>query len=264
MLGKLIRYDLKASAKIFLLFHLVYLVACLLGRIFFINRMDFIDAPEDSLIAPLAIVICLVTVSIVAVNFCSWLMVTFRFYRNLFSREGYLSWTLPVSGIRHLWAKIISGCVLMWIDTAVIALGLFLLLSGRNVTEAYALIADDMTEALGVTIGTFFLYTFLLSLISCISTVISSYFCVAVGQLFPNHRVLWAVATYFILSFVLQIGIFLLMILCGTFDYYMRFSGTFSEQMSQILVPTLLISTITTFAEYIVTHYIIKKKINLV
>ena len=264
MLGKLIKYDLKASMKVFLMFHLVFLLACGFGRVFFINQMDFINAPSKALFAPIVILICLVTILIVAVNICSWLMITFRFYRNLFSGEGYLSWTLPVSGIRHLWAKIISGCILMWTDTVIIALGMFLLLSGRNVTEAYSLIAADATESLGMPISTFFLYAFLFCLISCITSVISTYFCIAVEQLFSNHRVLCAVAAYFILSFVLQIGVFLLMLLSGSFDYYMRFSGNFAEQMAHIMIPTFLFSAIVTLGEYIATHYIIKKKINLI
>ncbi len=264
MLGKLIRYDLKASMKLFFLFHLVFLIACGLGRICFINQMDFVNSSAESLLAPLTIILCLVTVFIVAVSICSWLMVTFRFYRNLFTGEGYLSWTLPVSGIQHLWAKIISGCILMWIDTIIIGLGVFLLISGRNVTEAYSLVAADATEALGMTISTFFFYIFLFVMVSCIATVISTYFCIAVGQLFSNHRVLWAVATYFILSFVLQIGTFLLMILSGFFNHYMRFSGTFSEQLTHIIIPTALFSVTVTVGEYIATHYIIKKKINLI
>lgn len=264
MLGKLIRYDLKASMKIFFMFHLVFLLACGLGRVFFMNQLDFINAPGESLFVPIVILTCLITILIVTVYICSWLMITFRFYRNLFSAEGYLSWTLPVSGIRQLWAKIISGCILMWIDTIVIALGMLLLFTGRNVTEAYSLIAADATEALGMTISAFFLYTFLFWLISCITSVISTYFCIAMGQLFPSHRVLCAVATYFILSFVLQIGMFLMMLLSDSFDFYIGFTGTFAEQMEHVMVPTFLFSAVVTIGQYIVTHYIIKKKINLI
>lgn len=264
MLGKLITYDLKASMKIFLLFHLAFLLACGLGRIFFMNQLDFINGPAESLFAPLVILVCLVTILIVAVNICSWLMVTFRFYRNLFSREGYLSWTLPVSGIKQLWAKIISGCILMWVDTIIIALGMLVLFTGRNVTEAYSLIAAEATKELGMTFTALCLYTFWLCIASCIASVISSYFCVAVGQLFQSHRVLGAIATYFVLSFVLQVGVFLMMLLSDSFDFYMNFTGTFAEQMAHIMIPSLLFSAVVTVGEYIVTHYIIKKKVNLI
>ena len=106
MLRKLIIYDLKASAKIFFLFHLVFLIACGLGRFCFMDRIDFVHSSPETLLAPVTIIICLAIILVVAVNLFSWLMTAFRFYRNLFGKEGYLSWTLPVSGIRHLWAKI--------------------------------------------------------------------------------------------------------------------------------------------------------------
>lgn len=264
MLAKLIKYDLKSSAKIFLLFHLAFLIACVIGRIFFMDRLDFVRGDEESLYIPLTIIICLVSILIVTVNLCSWLMVAFRFYRNLFSREGYLSWTLPVSGIRHLWAKILSGCMLMWIDTLVVALGILILVTGRNVTDGYRLIAGEMTTALGMTMSSFALTLFILSLVSAVNSVITTYFCICIGQLFPAHRVLCAVASYFILSFVVQIVTFIFMAVFGLFDYTIMTTGTLADHMYDIMVPTSLFGVLITVAEYIVTHHIIKKKINLI
>lgn len=264
MLRKLIIYDLKASAKIFFLFHLVFLIACGLGRFCFMDRIDFVHSSPETLLASVTIIICLAIILVVAVNLFSWLMTAFRFYRNLFGKEGYLSWTLPVSGIRHLWAKIISGCVLMWIDTIVIWLGIFFLVSGRNVTEAYAMISADVTEMLGLPLSMFSLYMFLFTALSCIISVIMTYFCIAVGQLFPSHRILCAIATYFILTFVLQIAVFLIMILSGYFNDYINSSGIFSKELSLILVPSFLFSFIIAIAEYMITHYILSKKINLI
>ena len=94
MLGKLIKYDLKASAKIFLLLHVLFLLVCAAARFLFMDRIDF-HAPAKARIAPITAMIVLGTFLISALSLCTSLLITFRFYRNLFSREGYLSWTLP-------------------------------------------------------------------------------------------------------------------------------------------------------------------------
>ena len=41
MLGKLIKYDLKAAAKIFILLHAMYLFICIAARLFYMDRLSF-------------------------------------------------------------------------------------------------------------------------------------------------------------------------------------------------------------------------------
>lgn len=266
MLGKLIKYDFKASAKIFILFHAAFILACLLCRILFVDHLRF-DAPIDPLVTSIAVFSSLMIFLCIAVNFATWLQITFRFYRNLFSREGYLSWTLPVSGVQQLWGKIISGYIFMAVDIIVIAGGILLLVTAKNITTAYSSIAPEMTEALGMPLSTLAFYLFLFCLVSGISAVIMSYFCIAVGQLFPGHRVLCAVAAYFITSFVVQIFSLIVMAVSGIFPGYnfLPDTGTaISDYLFNIFALSGVLSFIVTVIQYIVTHYIMKKKINLI
>lgn len=267
MLGKLIKYDLKASAKLFILLHALFLAACIFCRILFINRLDFIHSSEQSLVTAIAIITSLMIFLVVALNLGSWLLITFRFYRNLFSREGYLSWTLPVSGLQHLWSKIISGYLYLALNTIVIGIGILILASGRNVTEAYSTIAADVTEELGMTISSFAISLFLYSIFACISTVIMTYFCITVGQLFPGHRILCALAAYFITNLVVQ---FLSLFLAFTLGYSPGYSGAFisdgktiADNMWGTIALSSFLMFILTILEYIITHIIIKKKVNL-
>lgn len=265
MLGKLVKYDLKAAAKIFFLIHAVYLVLCFAARFLYMDRLNFSE-PTEPLVFSLLLFISLMVLLVSALSIITWLQVAFRFYRNLFSREGYLSWTLPVSGPQHLWAKIISGYILMAADLIIISAGILLLTTGRNVTTAYAQIADGLTAELGYSLGTLALIMFIVCLISCISSIIMIYFSVAVGQLFPSHRVLGAIAAYFITSFVLQIISVIFMLLLGYFPGYSTASldgkGTM-DYMFRLLALSFVLMLVITVAQYIATHYIMKKKINL-
>ncbi len=266
MLGKLIKYDLKATAKLFLLLHGIYLLICIAARFLYMDRLDF-SRPDEPLVISLTLFICLMMLLISALSIFTWLQVAFRFYRNLFSKEGYLSWTLPVSGPQHLWGKIISGYILMALDIIVISAGLLLLVTGRNVTTAYSVIADEITREMGFPISSFCTLLFVLCLVSAVSTVIMIYFSVAVGQLFPSHRVLGAIAVYFITSFVIQVLSAILMIIFGCFpgyEFYAAQGSTMTDFLSMILALSMALTLVITVIQYIAAHYIMKKKINLI
>lgn len=266
MLRRLIKYDLKVNMKIFLLLHLIFIIACVLGRLFFVNKLDF-TLPSGPLISSIAIFVSIYLFLFMAISFCTWLIITFRFYRNLFSREGYLTWTLPATGIQHLWAKLISGFLLLVADTLVVSLCIPLLVTGRNVVEIYSTVSGEVTAELGMPISAFYIYMCIFMVFSCITTVVTTYFCITVGQLFPGHRVLCAIAAYFVTSLVIQIISTLLML---AFDLFPNQTLTessavpVSDYLFQLLILSTVLMVIITIAEYAVTHWIMKKKINLI
>lgn len=266
MLGKLIKYDLKSSAKLFLLIHGIFLVFCVIFRFFYMDKI-VLSIDNEMLILSLTLFITLFSLLVSALMFFTLLQIAFRYYRNLFSREGYLSWTLPVSGIQHLWAKLISGYILLVADTLIIAGGILFLVTGENITSAYSLIADEATAALGMSLSRFSLLLLIFYLISCVFSVIMIYFCITVGQLFPGHRVLCAIAAYFITSTVTQAAVLILMFVLGYFPGTTSLTGkdfSFTHYITEIYIFTGIISFIISAAMYIVTHYIMKKKINLI
>ncbi|HIX64438.1 MAG TPA: hypothetical protein H9852_08440 [Candidatus Mediterraneibacter colneyensis] len=266
MLGKLIKYDLKAASKLFILLHGIYFLICVVSRFFYMDRLNFFR-PDEPLVISLTLFVCLMTLLISALSIFTWLQIAFRFYQNLFSKEGYLSWTLPVSGPQHLWGKIISGYILMALDIIVISAGILLLVTGSNVTTAYSVIADQITQEMGISISSFSAILFAVCLISAVGSVIMIYFSVAVGQLFPSHRVLGAIAAYFITSFVIQVLSVILMIIFGCFpgyEFYAAQGSTMTDFLSGILTLSIALTLVITVIQYIATHYIMKKKINLI
>lgn len=265
MLGKLVKYDLKAAAKIFILIHAVYILICIAARLLYMDELDFSE-PAEPLIFSLLLFISLMSLLISALSIVTWLQVAFRFYRNLFSKEGYLSWTLPVSGPQHLWAKIISGYILTAADLIIIAAGILLLVTGGNVTAAYSKIADEVTAELGFSLSTLSLILFIVCLASCVCSVIMIYFSVVIGQLFPSHRVLGAIAAYFITSFIVQIISVVFLILLGFlpgYDITFPNGEAMMDYMFRLLALSSVLMIIITAAQYAASHYIMKKKINL-
>ena len=265
MLGKLIKYDLKSAAKIFVLLHAMYLFICIAARLFYMNRLDFKDVTEP-LVLSLILLFSLLTLLISALMIFTEMQVAFRFYRSLFSREGYLTWTLPASSTEHLLAKFCSGYLIAAADVAIIAAGILILVTGSNVTEAYRQIAPDINDALGTSLSVYAPKLFLFSLLFTFTTVIQIYFCIALGQLFQGHRVLFAIAFYFLTGFVVQLLTVLFMIAAGLFHDRVPVSSSLNlgQYTDSLYLMTGALSIVLAAAEYIATHYIMKRKINLI
>ena len=51
---------------------------------------------------------------IVGLSVLSVVVVVVRFYQNLISDEGYLSFTLPVTAAQHIAAKLAAGILFAW------------------------------------------------------------------------------------------------------------------------------------------------------
>lgn len=264
MLGKLVKYDLKYGYKIILIVHAILLFACILGR-FILNGVDF-NAPTEALGASLAIFITFFTLLLVGASFATCAVITVRFYKNLFTDEGYLTWTLPATPLVQLWSKIISGTIWCIADILLCFLGLIILVTGNNVTSLYVQIAPEMTEALGMPLSSFALYLCLFTLFSTVASVIMIYVSVAIGQLFPGHRILCSIIAYFVLTFVIQMFSFIFMILFGLFPNAnnVLIGDTAAHYLFSSIGLDVFLVTITAIPEYIATYYIMKKKINLI
>ena len=90
------------------------------------------------------------------------------------------------------------------------------------------------------------------------------YFSICVGQLFPGHRVLCAIAVYFITSFVVQIITFVIMTVFGLFDFYSTGTRAVADDILNMLIPNTVFALILAVIQYAAAHYIMKKKINLI
>lgn len=266
MLGRLIKYDLKYAAKIFLLIHGIYLFVCILLRLFIMNQINF-NVPVKMYITPVTLVMVLAIFLLAAVTLTTSLLIALRFYRNMFSKEGYLSWTLPVSSTEHLLAKFFSGYLLAAADIVIAAAGIVILLSGSNVADAYRQVAPELEPYLGTTLGAYAGKLLLFTVLLSFASVIQIYFSIALGQLFRDHRVLLAIAFYFLMGIIVQILSSVLLLITGLSSGWLTFDAsafTLGRYTDNLYLLLGLLSTALAVAEYIAANYIMKRKINLI
>lgn len=273
MLGKLIKYDLKSTTKFLLIIHLFLVAASVFGRVFITGRLDFEMEGVNELLLTLTFVLFIIV--FVGVSYGTYIVIAVRFYKNLFSDEGYLTNTLPVTRGMHLLAKTLSGGIWAVIDMFLIFVSTWILLSIPLLTDTIGAHWDEFIRLLGFGgQGDFSLFLAHLTLVSIIGgfcSVISIEASVIFGQLFNSHKVLGAVVSYFAITVVLSVVSTVVMSMTGVLGENLAVSNaspdsmtfSFAGYMTDLLNATLGLSVATAVILYIASFFILKKRINL-
>lgn len=278
MLRKLVKYEFKATRRAFLPLFLAMLLLALLSGIFMGPNVE----TEDPLLTTLRSIALFVYIMLIFSLFVVALVITIqRFYKNLTGDEGYLMFTLPVKSSSLIWSKLIVAVV--WEITSIIVILVSVLLLFVRHPEFYVNFSDrfqwfwaEIRLHVGTSLETL-LWFFLASLfVAAFVSTLQIYASIAIGQLFREHRVLFAIGSYFGISIVIQIVTSLLSMLpfiskvtalTGT----METTAIAAEKNAQMVfealnasMPGLLaLDVILGVAFFLVTNYIFKKKLNL-
>ena len=149
-----------------------------------------------------------------AVCFISVLAVCFfanvnRFYRML-GEEGYIQLTLPATMSQHIAAKLIAAVVTTLMTFLFLAVCSSLMAFPAGASWLTDMLRDgrDMVRGGGLSL---LLLTAVIALAGMAMGYLHTYLSCAVGSLFPQHRKLASIITFFILQFVAQV-LFLLVV----------------------------------------------------
>ncbi|MFV0363957.1 MAG: hypothetical protein ACK5LL_12870 [Suipraeoptans sp.] len=255
MLGKIIKYDFRYLNKMLLLIHAFLLMYTLAAR-FILSPIAEKTNISDSI---LMLVILMYVIILLATSFGTYIFIAVRFYKNLFSDEGYISRTIPVKSSTHLLAKTISGFIWAFLDTIILLATVFLLFSSSVFTSG----SGDISEFLKYWgIGGVQITIFVLTLIiGTLSNVVMIYIAIALGQTFASHKVISSVAMYFVVSMAISI-ISMAVALPNVFS---SFTEAIIEvtAISNLLGWTSLSSAVLTIVMYAISNYILNKKVDL-
>lgn len=119
MLSKLIKHEFRALSRFLLPIHILLLVACLIGRFMF-QAMATMDLPNVILIVSFVFLISIWIVVPCATS----ILIVVRYYKSLYTDEGYLTLTLPATRGQLLFSKAFAACVWSILDLAIVIAGL--------------------------------------------------------------------------------------------------------------------------------------------
>lgn len=270
MLTKLLKYEWKSSYKIVLLMNLFIVITTLIGILTLFAQIWDTASETVSSIGVLLFMFYFLSITFVSVVVSIYIAV--RFYRSMYTDEGYLMHTLPVTKNQLLLSKTIIGTIHFVLTTIVVLVSIFLLIyfvstqlsPATKAAIQFELSTNDLAE-LADAFATNRIFKIILIVIffiaSSLNGVLLCFSGISLGQLFIKHKVIGSIICYIGLYTVLQI-----------LSSFVTLPFTGLTLLSDISLSTLLNVGITielifmiicNIAFYCLSYYILNKKLNL-
>ncbi len=273
MLGKLIRHEFKASYKLMFIAHaFIMILSCIIGGALWIQSITATGESSFMSMGIISIYVVLLYVAMAAISiFATQIYVALRFYNNLFTDEGYLMHTLPVSSTQLLHSKLITGAT--WIIFNIVIVGISALLiyfplitQTLNLGDVFINGLDGLSlvDALG---------NAFVSLLGMMASLVLIYGCICLGQLFHKNRIMAAIIAFLGSKLVLGIVSAILNLTlvfsnnANVSSFFFTYSTTTGDSVytsNTLSYSNIIVSLLTIGVFYFISHYIMNKKVNLV
>lgn len=220
-------------------------------------------------------------IMLIGLNYGMLIYMGVNFYKTMYTDEGYLTHTLPVSKHQILVSKILNSGLWVLLMAAGVFLSVMVLMAsmvgafmpeGYSWAEVWSMIEPELgyvndmfREVFGMSMNGYFAMLLLVSLISPFCSMTILFGAISMGQLFSKHRVLMAIVSY--------VGIMIVAnIISSTIQSIFSVSQMSRYANDNALVGgyvnvTMWISTILSVAEavglYFVSYYVTSKKLNM-
>lgn len=214
MLGKLLKYEFKDAAKLFLPLNALVLALSAVWSI-----LTGVGLFDNNTLGPIeAILLTLYILSIMALFIITAVYLALRFYKTTYANQGYLTHTLPVSSASILNSKVIAS--ISWLFLAMLvcicSVGLLLLGTGGLPSAAdLQRFGEQISYVFGI--GTFPAICLIaaLFLAFCLDMTMMVFASLSIGQLFNQYRIPAAVVTGVAFYIIQQISSFILLLILG-------------------------------------------------
>lgn len=280
MLSKLIKHEWRAFWKIPAFVNLFLVIFTAFGVIALNAK---IWESESIIIQSLSVFVLLFYyIALIVISFTVVLYTALRFYKNIYTDEGYLMHTLPVTQKSLIVSKLIVSYAWTLITFLVIIVSILSLLAALLSSTGAAgdfweslnqLIAELQNpavlalfkETFGIGLLPFLILVLIYFLISPLYNALTLYASVSLGQLFKKHKIFGSIISYIGIYTVLQIINSIVTIPAMiTSDTAMMVS----ESATFTYLPSTLYflcaeNIVVMIIFFFLTEWIMKKKLNL-
>lgn len=251
MVGKLIKHELFSTVRIASIPAAVMVLLAILARIMI----------ETSSVGLAVTIVMFYVFSVIATALIGYFFGIHSFYQSLFTGNGYLTLSLPITADQLIWAKLISAIIVMFASIIICILSTCIFFIGLP-----AELIDEIKESfnyLGQIINQFangeplfFFELVLLFIVGIPMSFLVFYAVMSVGQLFTvKNRKGIAIALYIALIFVWSV-------------INQTIISTIDDKMIEVSIHLYMWVKIVFYALvnvgcYFLVRYIIKNKVNL-
>ena len=206
MLKKVLRYDFNAVLKYWWIAALSSFVLAWVGG----GCTEILNSEKQ--LTEAAYVLAMLGVILVIISFVAFFILTeilvfLRFYKNFFTDEGYLTFTLPVKRSQLLNSKLISSCVTL-IATGIILLvdiGIIAVIDMRKeiftpeFAKEVSVVIDTLLTEVGIPY--LILYAFeiiVIGILSSMSSILFMFVCITIASVISKKaKVVTAIGIYY-------------------------------------------------------------------
>ncbi|MGI6279370.1 MAG: hypothetical protein ACOYJS_02270 [Acutalibacteraceae bacterium] len=266
MLKKLYKHEFYSLYRNLLPVYVALIGLAIINRISFLadsNGNIYLEGWQESLII-------FYVLGIMALFMVGFVIVITRFYKHLLSKEGYLTFTLPITPTSHITCKLVCGIIVTITNCVVTLISLLILALGTN---AMSEILDGLEEVWAEIIKTvsplnitiFAVEIILIILLTMCQGLLMFYTSMAIGQQFKN-RIAGAVVAYICIYAALQmigiVGITPIAIL--NTDKINAFFESNPISSGQLMFGVIIVGELILSAVYFfITNFMLTKKLNL-
>ncbi len=209
-------------------------------------------------------------VSILAMFVVGMVIIVVRFYKNLLSHEGYLTFSLPFTATQHIVCKLICAVAMMLVNAIAVILSLVIVGIGSElmdeIIEIFGLMFKEFFAVYSPLRATlFFTEIFIMIIISMFQSVLMYYAAMAIGQQFRNKiggSVIAYIALYIATETFSTVTVIPLILIYGnTLNEKLISEGILSIQ--GVLLYVMVLSVILGLIYFFITRHFLSKKLNL-
>ena len=267
MLGKLIKYEFRATRKMLLLYGLLLILAAVMAVIFRFGLVpDIISNEPENPLGFVWFAEFIVSAAYSFMNAFIFAAVLFssinRFRLNLLGNQGYLMHTLPVKSGQHILAKNIVS--LSWTIISVIALLISYMIVGIGflktdfLSEFGQLFVDSYSQSLFTSARFWLVFAgfIIFGIISVSDLYFRIYASMAAGYSLNNHRAAASIGAFIALSIVKSIPHGILM-------SYLPDAMNLASIEWKFLIFEIIYSAVWALVYYFIAAWFLNKRLNL-
>lgn len=263
MMSKLLKNDLRANMKIFILIWPAMLLFAGLQRL--LLNFHYEGALASALITLLT---TLMVLSMLAAFTLCFVICIIRFYSGLLRREGYLMFTLPVKPWQLLLSKFLTALFTLAVTAVLSYGGIALMFSGTTGVQQLLHGIKEFFSALSF--GPALLFV-LLMLAALANMILRVYFVSCLGHLFRRMRIFFSILFYYIITILIQVAAMVAIMgiailpanswLCSLAQWFGTLGA--NSALSLVFGGLLLLNIVAGCVYFFVSEVILRKRLNL-
>ena len=274
MLRKLLKYDFKSVLRYWWIAALTSLILSLLGG----GCITVLASDREF---PAALYVCSVFVLIMVIfsyaifTTLSMILIFIRFYRNFFTDEGYLTFTLPVKRSQLLNSKLIMSIGIIIATYIVLILNIIIMLAigfsselfSKSLWYSISYYLETFTEGMGWYLVLYIIEFFIFIILSTAFSVLFLFCCITFASIITKKaKVITAIGIYYgansIVSFVFQI--FYLFGIGSLSNWLYHIPVAYENGVvALIMFGILLFMAIFCMLLYLLQYWMLDRKLNL-